>query len=86
MPSLLTLTVAGFTGTGPSDVAFVWDAVVGATSYVLQVGRATGVYDVYNANVGNVLTSTLTLTSRTYYARVVPVGAGSATAEQVVTV
>lgn len=67
-------------------VAFVWDAVVGATSYVLQVGTATTESDIYNANVGNVLAESLYLDPGTYYSRVVPQGAGSATDEQVVTV
>lgn len=70
-----------------SQTYFVWTAVVGATSYVLQVRPSTSpTYDTYNANVGNVLTKGLGLFTGTYYARVVPVGAGSATAEQTVVV
>lgn len=68
------------------DVAFVWSAVAGATSYVLQVGTATTLSDRYNADVGNVLSASLMLSSGTYYSRLVPQGAGSTTAEQTVTV
>ena len=67
-------------------VAFVWDDVVGATSYVLQVGTSSGNYNRSNSNVGNVLTMELTLSPGTYFSRVVPVGAGSATAERQVVV
>lgn len=67
-------------------VAFVWDDVVGATSYVLQIGSATTLSDVYDANVGDVLTETVNLLPGTYYSRVVPQGAGSTTPEQTVTV
>lgn len=70
----------------PQLVAFVWDAVGGASSYVLQIGTSTGQSDRYNSNVGNVLTYTLTLLPGTYYSRVVPQGAGSTTVEQVVSV
>lgn len=69
-----------------TEVAFIWSAVVGATSYVLQVGTATTLSDVYNSNVGNVLSAYLPLASGLYYSRVVPVGAGSTTDEQEVTV
>ena len=51
------------------NTAFVWDAYAGATSYVLQVGTATGLSDRYNTNVGNYLTHTLALAPGTYYAR-----------------
>lgn len=74
-------------GLPPSaEVAFVWAAVESATSYILQVGPSTGTYTTYNNNVGNVLTCSLPLAAGTYYTRVVPVGAGSPTAEQTVTV
>lgn len=73
-------------GAVPVLVAFVWDAVDGATSYVLQVGTATTLSDIYNADVGNVLGYSMWLAPGTYYSRVVPQGAGSATAEQVITV
>lgn len=77
-----TLAVGG-------NAAFVWDAVDGATSYVLQVGTSTGQSDTYNTNVGNVLTHSLTLGAGTYYSRVVPYTdstPGEATSEQTVTV
>lgn len=54
----------------PESVVFVWDAVLTADSYVLQVGSAVGLSNVYDANVGNVLTFALDLTPGTYYARV----------------
>lgn len=72
---------------GTYDVAFVWDAVIGATSYILQVRTSdSGAYNVFNSSVGDVLTYTLSLTAGVYYARVVPVGAGDPTAEWMVTV
>lgn len=67
-------------------VYFVWAAVEDATSYVLQIGTATTLSDVYNSNVGNNLSAEVPLASGTYYSRVVPQGAGSATDEQEVTV
>lgn len=67
-------------------VAFVWDAVVGATSYVLQIGAATTESGVFSQNVGDVLTYSVALAPGTYYSRVIPQGAGSTTAEQTVTV
>ncbi|HMN09328.1 MAG TPA: hypothetical protein PKC83_11130 [Gemmatimonadaceae bacterium] len=73
-------------GAVPVLVAFVWDAVDGATSYVLQVGTATTLSDIYNADVGNVLGYSMWQAPGTYYSRVVPQGAGSTTAEQVITV
>ena len=69
-----------------TTVYFVWAAVESATSYVLQIGTATTESDVYNSNVGNVLTADVPLASGTYYSRVVPVGAGSTTDEQEVVV
>jgi hypothetical protein len=69
---------------------FVWSAVGGATSYVLQIRPSTSAtYDTYNADVGNVLTYGVALASATYYSRVVPYVGGTAltpTAEQAVTV
>jgi hypothetical protein len=70
----------------PPLVAFVWDAVGGATSYVLQIGTSTGQSDTFNQNVGDVSTYSVALSAGTYYSRVVPQGAGSTTAEQTVTV
>jgi hypothetical protein len=70
-------------------VAFVWDATEGATSYLLQVGTATGQSDTYNADVGDVLTYSLDLAPDTYYARVTPYTGGTpgtTSDEQVVTV
>ena len=69
-----------------TTVAFVWDAVESATSYVLQVGTASGQSDRYDGDVGNVLTYSLDLTTGVYFSRVVPQGAGETTAEQTVTV
>jgi hypothetical protein len=69
-----------------TDVPFTWAAVVGATSYVLQVGTGTGLSDFFNEDVGNVITYELALPQDTYYARVVPQGAGSTTAEQTFTI
>lgn len=57
-----------------TEIAFVWDDVTNATSYVLQVGTATGQSDRCNSNVGNVTTMALTLAPGTYYSRVVIVG------------
>ena len=71
---------------GHAAVVFVWDAVVGATSYIVQIGTATGQSDVYNADVGNFLTTTRYLMTGIYFSRVVPQGAGSPTAEQEFTV
>lgn len=75
--------------TTTQDVAFVWDAVTGADSYVLQIGRTLGTADVFNADVGYVLTYTVTLNGGTYYSRVVPYRdavAGTPTDWQTVTV
>lgn len=73
--------------TDSASVAFVWDAVVGATSYVLQVRTAaSGTYNIFDQDVGDTQDYTMTLYSGRYYSRVVPQGAGSATAEQVTNV
>ena len=61
---------------------FTWSPVVGATSYVLQVGPSTGTYTTFTKDVGNVTAYGLYLASGTYYSRMVPQGAGSATAER----
>lgn len=53
-------------------VMFVWDDVATATTYVLQVGSATTQSDVFDTNVGNVLTYSILLTPGTYFSRVVP--------------
>lgn len=57
-------------------VNLIWAAVDGATSYVVKVGttsmQATG--DTYDADVGNVMFATLSLSTGTYYARTVVVG------------
>ena len=53
-----------------TDVAFVWDAVVDATRYVLLVGPAPDTYTTFNADVGNYLTHTLNLDPGTYHSRV----------------
>ena len=74
---------------GTQPVAFVWDATEGATSYLLQVGTATGQSDTFDDDVGDVLTYSLDLDAGTYYARVTPYpGAtpGTTSDEQVVTI
>ena len=86
MISTLASTLRRSRSGGPKATAFVWDVVGGATSYVLQIGTATGQSNTFNANVGNVLTYSVALNPGTYYSRVVPQGAGSTTAEQTVTV
>lgn len=73
-------------GCASIERAFTWSSVSGATSYVLQVGSATGESGVFNQDVGNVLSHYLYLSSGTYYSRVVPQGAGSTTDEQVTTI
>ena len=55
--------------TGTPTAYFTWDAVTGATSYVLQVGSATTLSDIYNASVGNKLSHGLELAPGTYYWR-----------------
>ena len=65
---------------------FIWDAVTGATSFVLQVGRTTTASDVFNEDVGLVRTYELQLPHGTYFSRVVPQGAGSTTDEQTFTI
>ena len=57
-----------------NGTAFVWGAVGDATSYVLQIGTATGQSDVVNLNVGNVITYTAALIPGGYFSRVVIVG------------
>ena len=74
------LRVRGYAFVGGAN--FVWAAEAGATSYVLQVGPSSGSYTTFNADVGNVLHHTLSLSTGTYYSRVVPQGAGSPSAEQ----
>ena len=85
----LVLTNGGVPNFG-ADVAFVWDAVVDADSYVLQVGYASGgPWSRYDASVGNHTTYTLQLSPGKYWSRVVPYdGATPLTAldEQTVTV
>lgn len=58
-------------------VVFVWDVTAGADTYRLQLGSATGLWDVFNQDLGAVLSHTWVLpTGRTFYARVIPVVAG----------
>jgi len=54
------------------DVAFLWGSDTNATSYVLQVGPSTTAFTRFNADVGNVVTATLSLSTGHYYMRVVP--------------
>lgn len=49
---------------------FSWGAVSGAASYQLEVGTSVGGTDTVLQNVGNVVTSSQTLSAGTYYARV----------------
>lgn len=79
------LRIRGY-GRSGAGVAFTWGAVVGATSYILQIGTGSSRSDVFNCNVGNKLTFSVALNAGTYYVRVVPVGAGSTTGEQTVVV
>jgi hypothetical protein len=67
---------ASSAGSG-ATVAFVWDAVTGATSYVLQVGTATGQSNTHDANVGDNLAHDVALAAGTYYSRTVVVGGAS---------
>lgn len=53
-----------------TEIPFVWDAVATANNYQLQVGTKSGVYNVFNSSLGNVLNHHLDLTPGTYYARV----------------
>lgn len=72
-----------------TTVAFVWDGVVDATSYVLQVGPSSGTWTNHNEDVGDVLTHSVVLATGTYVSRVVPYNGATpmtATAEQTVTV
>ena len=57
-----------------TEIASFWAAVDGATSYVLQVGTLTTLSDVYNENVGNVLTAFVLLPAGTYFIRSIVVG------------
>jgi hypothetical protein len=55
------------------ELVAVWASDPAADDYVLQVGTTSGVYNVFNASVGYVLTYTVTgLAAGTYYVRVVP--------------
>ena len=73
------------------EVYFVWDAVPSAVRYTLRVGTSHGASNVYDGNVGDVLTASLTLnTAATYHSRVLAYDSGGAllntTDEQDVTV
>ena len=60
-------------GGGGATIAFVWDTVTNATSYVLQVGTASGgPWTVHDADVGLALNHDVPLAPGTYYSRVVP--------------
>ncbi|MEK7704210.1 MAG: Ig-like domain-containing protein, partial [Myxococcota bacterium] len=65
--------------TASDGVSFGWSAVVDAATYVLQVGTHPGANDVFDANVGAVVTYTLDVAAdpngRSYYARVAGVSA-----------
>ena len=66
------------------DIAsnFSWTAVTGATSYTLQIGTASGTWNILNQNVGNVTTFNLPDDlnySTQYFVRIIPANsAGSA--------
>ena len=66
------------------DIAtnFSWTAVTGATSYTLQIGTASGTWNILNQNVGNVTTFDLPNDlnySTQYFVRIIPSNsAGSA--------
>ncbi|MBI4570222.1 MAG: fibronectin type III domain-containing protein, partial [Planctomycetes bacterium] len=91
---LIDTTAPGAPGTptdagvwaGSASVPFNWtaatDAESGIASYYCQVGTTPGGADLFDANVGNVLTKTVTGTDgQTLYARVYAVnGAGTASA------
>ena len=54
-------------------ISFTWDVTAGATSYVLQIGTASGgPWTVHDHDVGNVLAHDVDLESGIYYSRVVP--------------
>ena len=61
---------------------FSWTAVTGATSYTLQIGTASGTWNILNQNVGNVTTFNLPNDlnySTQYFVRIIPSNsAGSA--------
>ena len=54
---------------------FSWTAVTGATSYTLQIGTASGTWNILNQNVGNVTTFDLPNNlnySTQYFVRIIP--------------
>lgn len=63
-PTNLRVQVSG------SDVTLLWDAVVGATGYTLEIGSSPGVYNLLNTPVGRVTSTTLSLGVGNYYWRV----------------
>ena len=85
-PSVPACTAATIPANGATNIGiatnFSWTAVTGATSYTLQIGTASGTWDILNQNVGNVTTfdlpNDLNYSTR-YFVRIIPSNsAGSA--------
>lgn len=79
---------AGLSSTASTDTyqSFNWDEVASSDSYVLQIGSATGLSDVYNKNVGSVLAYGMYLPAGTYYMRTVAYPSETVSTEVEVTV
>ena len=85
-PSVPACTSATVPANGATNVGiatnFSWTAVTGATSYTLQIGTASGTWDILNQDVGNVTTFDLPNNlnySTQYFVRIIPSNsAGSA--------
>ena len=85
-PSVPACTSATIPANGATNIGiatnFSWTAVTGATSYTLQIGTASGTWNILNQNVGNVTTFDLPNNlnySTQYFVRIIPSNsAGSA--------